>query len=39
VLSAAHGGGLTVTPHVQFRNLKVIAIEASSISNVFLGVN
>lgn len=39
VLSAAHGGAFTVTPQVQFRDLKIIAIEASHISNVFLGVN
>ena len=39
VLSAAHGGALTVTPQVQFRDLKIIAIEASDISNVFLGAN
>lgn len=39
VLSAAHAGALTVTPQVQFRDLKIIAIEASHISNVFLGVN
>jgi hypothetical protein len=39
VLSAAHGGTLTVMPRVQYRDLKIIAIEASDISNVFLGAN
>ena len=39
VLSAAHRGGLTVTPQVQFRNIKIIATEASHISNVFLGAD
>jgi hypothetical protein len=39
VLSAAHGGALAVTPQVQFRDLKIIAIEVSDISNVFLGSN
>ena len=39
VLSAAFGGALSVTPQVQFRDLKIIAIQASDISNVFLGGN
>lgn len=39
VLSAAFGGALTVTSQVQFRDLKIIAIQASDISNVFLGGN
>jgi hypothetical protein len=39
VLRAAFGGALAVTPQVQFRDLKIIAIQASDISNVFLGGN
>jgi hypothetical protein len=39
VLSAGHGGALTIAPQVQFRDLKIIAIEASHISNEFLGAN
>ena len=39
VLSAAHEGTLAVMPRVQYRDLKIIAIEASDISNVFLGSN
>ena len=39
VLSAGHAGALTATPRVQYRDLKIIAIEASDISNVFLGSN
>ena len=37
VLSAGHGGALSVTSQVVYRDLKIIAIEVSHISNVFLG--
>jgi hypothetical protein len=36
VLSGSHA---SLAPSVRYRNLKIIAIEASSISNVFLGGN
>jgi hypothetical protein len=37
VLTAGHGGPIPITPKVHFRDLKIMAIEASDISNVFLG--
>ena len=39
VLSAAHAGAFAVAPQVQYRNLKIIAIEAADISNVLLSDN
>ncbi|HEV8483894.1 MAG TPA: hypothetical protein VGV87_10130 [Blastocatellia bacterium] len=37
VLTAGHGGPLATTSQVVYRDLKIIAIEVSHISNVFLG--